>query len=165
MNMSDVVKLVVSLVLCEGAGVAGSLFTVPAVKGWYQGLKKPPFTPPNWLFGPVWTTLYLLMGLAVYLLWRQGLSEGTARLAFIIFWVQLALNVSWSAVFFGRRSLSGGLAVIVVLWLTILATIIVSFGVSAASAWLLVPYLAWVSIATYLNAGVWWLNRRSQTSA
>jgi translocator protein len=156
----DIVKLIVSLVLCEGAGGVGSLFTIPAIKTWYSGLKKPPFTPPNWLFGPVWTTLYLLMGVAVFLIWRQGLTSGAARLAYILFWGQLAVNVLWSAVFFGRRALGGGLAVIILLWLLILATMVASFRVLPAAGWLLLPYLAWVSVATYLNAGVWRLNRK-----
>jgi translocator protein len=156
----DIVKLIVSIVICQGAGVIGAIFTTPAIPTWYAGLKKPAFTPPNSVFGPVWVTLYLFMGIAVFLVWREGLSQQGVTTAFILFWVQLALNVLWSVIFFGLKSLPGGMVVILLLWLAILANIIVFFGVSPIAGGLLIPYIIWVSIAANLNARVWILNRR-----
>ena len=159
MSSSDVIRLIVSILICEGAGGIGSIFTVRAIPAWYAALKKPAFTPPNRVFGPVWITLYLLMGIAVFLVWRGGLEGAGVLTAFILFWVQLAVNILWSAVFFGLKSLSGGAAVIIILWILILATIIGFFRVSALGGGLLIPYIVWVSIASYLNIGVWRLNR------
>jgi len=155
----DIIKLIVSIVTCEGAGGIGAIFTTPAITTWYAGLKKPAFTPPNHVFGPVWITLYLLMGIAVFLVWREGLSQDGVTVAFTLFWVQLALNVLWSVVFFGRKSLLGGMVVILLLWAAILANIIVFFGVSPVAGGLLIPYIIWVTIAANLNAQVWRLNR------
>ena len=158
MNSRDVVKLLVSIVLCEGAGGVGSIFTVGAIPTWYARLEKPPLTPPNSIFGPVWITLYLLMGIALFLVWRRGLKEPGVMPAFTVFWVQLAVNVVWSVVFFGFRYVAGGLVTIAILWLLILFTIILFFRVSKPAGGILIPYLVWVSVATYLNAGVWMLN-------
>ena len=158
MSWGDIVKLVVSLVACEGAGGIGAIFTTPAISKWYAGLKKPRFTPPNWLFGPVWITLYLLMGIAVFLVWRQGLAQDQVRIAFVIFWIQLVLNILWSVVFFGLRAPFGGVLTIILLWLVILATIILFFQVSAVAGGLLIPYIIWVSIAANLNFQIWRLN-------
>jgi translocator protein len=155
----DIVKLIVSIVVCEGAGGIGAIFTTPAIPTWYARLKKPTFTPPNSAFGPVWITLYLLMGIAVFLVWREGLSQEGVKTAFILFWVQLLLNVLWSVIFFGSRSLFGGMVVILLLWAAILANIILFFGVSPIAGGLLIPYIIWVSIAANLNAQVWKLNR------
>jgi benzodiazapine receptor len=159
MSWADIVKLVVSIVLCEGAGGIGAIFTTPAIPIWYKGLKKPSFTPPNAAFGPVWITLYLLMGVAVFLAWREGFGQAGVTAAFIVFWGQLVLNVLWSVVFFGLKSLVGGLVVIGLLWLAILASIILFFGVSPVAGGLLIPYIVWVSIAANLNFQVWKLNR------
>jgi len=156
---SDIVKLIVSIVACQAAGGIGAIFTTPAIQTWYAGLKKPAFTPPNSVFGPVWITLYLLMGVAVFLVWREGLSEEGVTTAFIVFWVQLMLNILWSIVFFGRKSLFAGIIVILLLWTTILANIILFFGVSPIAGGLLIPYIIWVTIAANLNAQVWILNR------
>jgi benzodiazapine receptor len=155
----DIVKLIVSILVCEGAGGIGAIFTTPAIPRWYAGLKKPSFTPPNSVFGPVWVSLYLLMGIAVFLIWREGLSQEGVPTAFILFWVQLVLNILWSVVFFGRKSILGGMVVIFLLWIAILANIIVFFGVSPIAGGLLIPYIIWVSIAANLNAQVWILNR------
>ena len=160
MSAGDIVKLIVSLLACEGAGVIGSLFTVRSIPGWYKNLRKPPYTPPNRAFGPVWITLYLLMGISVFFIWRQLNVTDAALSAFTLFWVQLLINILWSVVFFGEKSIVGGLLLIVILWLLILATIMASFKVSAVAGALLIPYIVWVSIATYLNAGIWRLNRR-----
>lgn len=158
MSLADIIKLIVSLVVCEGAGGIGAVFTTPAIPNWYAGLRKPTFTPPNSVFGPVWITLYLLMGIAVFLVWKQGLNQSNVRIAFIVFWVQLVLNILWSVVFFGLRSPFGGMIIIIILWLAILATIILFFRVSAVAGGLLIPYIIWVSIAANLNIQIWRLN-------
>ena len=155
----DIIKLVVSIVACEGAGGIGAIFTTPAIPTWYAGLKKPAFTPPNSAFGPVWITLYLLMGIAVFLVWREGLSQEGVTAAFIVFWVQLVLNILWSVIFFGLKSILGGMVMILLLWIAILVNIIMFFGVSPIAGGLLIPYIIWVSIAANLNAQVWILNR------
>ncbi|MCA8936575.1 MAG: tryptophan-rich sensory protein [Planctomycetes bacterium] len=121
---------------------------------WYRQLEKPFFNPPNWIFGPVWTTLYLLMGISAWLVWRRG-SSGWALKLFI---VQLALNALWTPVFFGLHALGAALIVIVAMWLAILATIIAFWKLSRPGAAMLIPYLLWVSFATLLNASLWWLN-------
>jgi benzodiazapine receptor len=159
MSWADVIKLIISIVACEGAGGIGAIFTTPAIPTWYAGLKKPAFTPPNSVFGPIWITLYLLMGIAVFLVWREGLGQEGATIAFIVFWVQLVLNILWSVVFFGLRSLLGGMVMILLLWIVILVNIIMFFGVSPIAGGLLIPYIIWVSIAANLNTQVWKLNR------
>jgi translocator protein len=159
MSWPDVIKLIVSIILCEGAGGIGAIFTTPAISGWYKNLKKPAFTPPNAAFGPVWITLYLLMAIAVFFVWKQGFSQMGVTIAFIIFWVQLALNILWSVIFFGSKSLAGGVIVIILLWIAILVSIIAFFSVSLVAGLLLIPYILWVSIAANLNIQVWRLNR------
>jgi translocator protein len=135
------------------------MFTGPSIPGWYAGLVKPPFNPPNWLFGPVWTLLYALMGIAAYLVYEKGRKEPKVRKALIIFAVQLALNALWSPVFFGAHALLGAAVVIVLLWAMILASIVLFSKISKAAAWLLVPYILWVSFATVLNISLYVLNR------
>jgi translocator protein len=159
MNGQTIFQFAASLIICLGAGFIGGMVTTPKIRTWYAGLKKPAFTPPNWAFMPVWTTLYVLMGIAVFLVWHAGFSQAGVTLAFTIFWLQLLLNMLWSIVFFGMKSISGGLVVILLLWIAILASIITFFPVSAAAGWLLIPYIVWVSIATNLNFQVWKLNK------
>ena len=154
----NIVKLVTSLVLCQCAGIVGSVFTAPAIPNWYAALQKPAFTPSNWLFAPAWITFYLLMGIAAFLVWRVGLANRPVRTALIIFLVQLVLNSLWSVVFFGMQSPLYGVIVIVILWLMILLTIFKFARISAAAAWLLVPYILWVSFASALNISIWILN-------
>ena len=159
MDSNDVIKLVVSILASFAAGGIGSLATFRAIPTWYAGLRKPPYTPPNWAFGPVWTALYILMAVSVFLVWQNGLATSGALLAFTLFWIQLVLNALWSIVFFGMKSKGGGVITIMVLWLLILATMIASFRVSGWAGALLIPYILWVSIASYLNIGLWLLNR------
>ena len=159
MSWTDIIKLIISIIACEGAGGIGAIFTTPAIPIWYAGLKKPAFTPPNSVFGPVWITLYLLMGVAVFLVWREGLNQEGVMVAFTVFWIQLVLNVLWSAIFFGLKSPLGGMALIFLLWIAILVTIIMFFGVSPTAGGLLIPYIVWVSIAANLNIQIWRLNR------
>jgi tryptophan-rich sensory protein len=164
MDFGSVIRLVVSILASFAAAGIGSLFTFKAIPTWYAGLKKPRYTPPNWAFGPVWTILYILMAISVFLVWQKGLATPGVMLAFILFWVQLAFNALWSIIFFGRKSKGGGVIVIAILWLLILATIIASFPVSVWAGALLVPYIVWVSIASYLNVGVWVLNKPAKQS-
>lgn len=159
MAWMDIVKLIVSVVVCEAAGGIGAIFTTPAIGTWYVSLKKPSFTPPNSVFGPIWITLYLLMGIAVFMVWRQGFGQEGVTAAFAIFWIQLVLNALWSIIFFGRKSLLGGMIVIFMLWIAILANIIAFFGISAIAGGLLIPYIIWVTIAANLNVHIWRLNR------
>ena len=154
-----IIKIVISILACFAAGGIGSIFTTKSIPEWYAGLKKPRYTPPNWVFGPVWTILYILMGISVFLVWHEGLANEGVMLAFTLFWVQLTLNALWSIVFFGIRSKGGGILIIITLWLLILATIITSFAVSGWAGALLIPYIIWVSLASYLNIGIWLLNR------
>jgi benzodiazapine receptor len=152
-------KLLVSLAACQLAGFLGSIFTRSAIPSWYAQLQKPSFAPPNWLFAPMWISLYLLMAVAAYLVWQKGLGSSGVRAALGVFLVQLLLNALWSPVFFGLRSPLAGAAIIVVLWLAILATIIAFAKISPPAAWLLVPYILWVSLATALNISIYFLNR------
>ena len=108
-----IVKIVISILACFAAGGIGSIFTAKSIPEWYAGLKKPRYTPPNWVFGPVWTILYILMGISVFLVWNKGLSSEGVLLAFTLFWIQLVLNALWSIVFFGIRSKGGGIFVII----------------------------------------------------
>jgi benzodiazapine receptor len=154
----DIIKLLVSLFVPLAAGGIGSIFTMPNIATWYKGLTKPALTPPDWVFGPVWTTLFILMGIALFLVWRRDGAISGVRMAIVVFGVQLALNIIWSVIFFGGRAPLFGLLVILLLWLAIAATIWQFSKVSKTASLLLVPYICWVSFATYLNAGVWRLN-------
>jgi len=156
--MNNLLKLIIAIVVSELAGVIGSLFTAPSVTTWYPALVKPALNPPAWVFGPVWTTLFALMGIAAYLIWRKGLNRKNVKIALGIFIGQLVLNTLWSIIFFGWHSPGGAFAEIIFLWLAILATIIVFARISKPAAWLLVPYLLWVSFAAYLNYVIWALN-------
>lgn len=157
--MPKVLKLIISIVICEAAGGIGAIFTTPQINTWYATLKKPGFKPPDWLFGPAWITLFLLMGIALFLVWDKGLAFKDIRSAIIVFIVQFALNILWSALFFGLRQPLAGLVEIVVLWVAILLTIIYFWAVSRPAGILLLPYILWVSFATALNAGIVVLNR------
>lgn len=156
---NQAMKLAASVVLCLLAGFIGSIATTPKIQSWYAGLAKPSFAPPNWLFGPAWTTLYVLMGIALYLVWRKGLAAKGVKLAIAVFLAQLVVNALWSFAFFGAESPLAGLVVIAMLWIMIAVTIAVFAPVSRPAALLLVPYIAWVSFATVLNAAIYALNR------
>lgn len=151
------VGLVVFVVLCLAAGAAGGIVTGPEIGGWYRTLEKPAWQPPGWVFGPVWTTLYLMMAVAAWLIWKPvGLSA--ARFPLVLFFVQLVLNVGWSWIFFGMHRPAGALVELVALWLTIAVTTWAFFRRSSIAGWLMVPYLAWVSFAGVLNFEIWRLN-------
>ncbi len=157
--MSKLLKLTTSILVCFLAGGLGSIFTLPAIPTWYAGLNKPFFSPPDWLFGPAWTTLYILMGIALFLVWQKGTKNKKVRKALKLFGIQLLLNASWSPVFFGAKSLFLAFVIIVFMWIFILKTILAFGKIDRRAGYLLYPYLAWVSFATILNFAVWLLNK------
>lgn len=159
MKSIDLLKLTASIIVCQLAGIVGSLFTTPAIPTWYQTLNKPFFTPPGWVFGPVWITLYLLMGISLFLVWRRTGQDPRARGSMILFFIQLGLNGFWSVAFFGLRSPFFGLVVILLLWIAIVLTLQQFYKISQKGALLLLPYLLWVSFALVLNISLWVLNR------
>jgi len=148
-------RLLVCIVVCLGAAGIGSFLTTPSLHPWYEGLSKPRWNPPNWLFGPVWTILYLAMAIAAWLVWRKA---GVTAAPMQLFLTQLVLNVAWSALFFRLRSPGLAFAEIVVLWFAVLATTIEFWRAVPAAGWLLLPYLIWVGYATALNFSIWRLN-------
>jgi translocator protein len=154
-----IVKFFVSIALCQLAGVLGSLFTIPAIPGWYATLKKPVFSPPNWLFSPVWISLYTLMGISLFILWSHVGIKTEVKKAMVFFFVQLGLNALWSVIFFGLRSPLAGLIEMAFLWSAIVLTILYFFSLSPWAGILLLPYLGWVSFAFVLNFSLWILNR------
>ena len=159
MKPRDIWKLVVSIIACLAAGAVGSIFTREAIPTWYATLEKPAFNPPNWLFAPVWTLLYIMMGIAAFMVWRKGLENRQVRIALIVFLVQLVLNALWSVAFFGLESPLFGVVVIAALWVAILFTVLKFYRISLAASVLLWPYLLWVTFAAVLNVSIWLLNR------
>jgi len=157
--MKKALGILVFVLVCELAGIIGSFFTMPSIPGWYAGLAKPPFNPPTWVFAPVWTILYAMMGLSAYLVYEKGPRRKDVRMALAVFAGQLVLNALWSIVFFGAQQILGAAVLIVVLWAMILATIRLFSRISRAAAYLLVPYILWVSFATVLNISLYVLNR------
>jgi len=149
-------RLLLSVLLTQGAGGIGAIATTPKIGTWYSTLVKPTFSPPNWLFGPVWTLLFLMMGVAFYLIWMEGKR---AHKALVVFGIQLVLNILWSFLFFGAESPGAAVIEIVLLWIMILVTIVKFSKISKTAAWLLVPYLFWVSFASILNMAIFQLNR------
>lgn len=158
MKSPEMLKLVASILICLGAGFVGSLFTTPSISTWYASIQKPSFNPPNWVFGPVWTTLFILMGISLFLVWRKGYADRQVKVALCIFAVQLVLNIIWSFMFFGLRNPLAGLLEIAVLWISIVLTIVYFYNISKAAGLLLVPYILWVSFAAFLNFTIWRLN-------
>jgi tryptophan-rich sensory protein len=161
----DSLRLGISIAAPLIAGVIGSIFTSESVSTWYQTIEKPSFSPPNWLFGPVWTTLYVLMGISLFLIWRATSTATfpTARrnrkiAAFIAFGSQLILNVLWSFIFFGLRSPQLAFAEIVILLISIMVTIVIFYKISRLAAVLMMPYAGWVTFASFLNLQIWLLN-------
>jgi tryptophan-rich sensory protein len=181
MNKNNLIKLFISIIICELAGVVGSIFTVSQIRSWYAGINKPFFNPPSWIFGPVWTTLFVLMGISFYIVWnkkfavnnelkfkhnkpinalsKKFLSGKWQKLNIIlIFTAQLILNVLWSIIFFGAHSLGLAFFELLMLWCAIAFTIINFYRVSKIAALFLLPYILWVSFAGILNLFIWILN-------
>ena len=156
MKLNSTLKLISSIVVVGLAGAFGSLFTTPTIPGWYAGLAKPLLNPPAWVFGPTWTILYLLMGVSLWLVWTS--QSGEKSKALWLFAIQLVLNTIWSPIFFGAQSISGALTIIVLLWAAIVLTLKIFTKISRPAAWLLVPYLLWVTFAGYLHFAIWMLN-------
>ena len=158
MRTRNALSLLSFIVMSELAGIIGSLFTMSSIPTWYATLVRPALNPPGWVFGPVWTLLYLLMGVAAWLVWRKGWGKVDVKIALGLFSLQLILNAAWSIIFFGGHNPAVALIEILALWLAILGTMLAFGRVSKPAAWLLVPYLLWVSFATYLNFAIWTLN-------
>lgn len=158
MKIPTFVKLLIALVVPQLAGLIGTVFTRPAISSWYAFLEKPALNPPNFLFAPVWITLYVMMGVAFFLVWHAKTKAAEFRFATLIFFLQLALNTFWSVAFFGMRDLALGLLVIGCLWIMIVVNIFVFAKISRVAGLLFLPYLAWVTFAAYLNYGLWILN-------
>jgi benzodiazapine receptor len=155
----DPLPLLVALALPLAVGALGGAATSFSVRTWYPTLRKPPFNPPGWVFGPVWTVLYVLMGVAIYLVWT-GSESPSARSRVARWWfAQLLLNLSWSLIFFGRRAIGPAFGEILILWLAIAATIRAAAQQKPAAAALLVPYLGWTTFAAILNGSIWYLNQ------
>lgn len=155
---NNILKLAGSFLIVIIFAVIGSLATFSQIPTWYASLIRPEWTPPSWAFPVVWTTLYILMALSFYLVWKKGLDTKATKTAAAVFIIQLALNALWSLVFFGLHSLVGGMALIILLWIAILVNIIVFYRISKWAGFLLIPYIVWVTIASYLNYTVWMLN-------
>ncbi len=151
-------KLIIAILLPLIIGAVSGFFTSKAVTGWYAGIQKPSFNPPNGIFAPVWTALYILMGIALYLVWKQERNTKIWRQALFLFGLQLFLNFCWSLIFFKLEQPGWALVEIVCLWISILLTIIWFLKLSKVAGWLLVPYLCWVSFAALLNYEIWRLN-------
>ena len=156
--MKPVVKLIISLIIPLAVGAVSSYFTIESVQGWYVTLSKPSFNPPNWIFAPVWTVLYIMMGIALFLVWKSTVALPIKRTAIILFSIQMLLNFFWSFIFFYLHQKAAALAEIILLWIFILATIIAFAKISKVAAWLLVPYIVWVSFAMLLTYSIWHLN-------
>lgn len=151
----NIFKLIISILICQLAGFIGSIFTTPSISTWYALLEKPSFTPPNYIFSPVWITLFLLMGISLYLILEKVKIR---EKAVIIFSIQLVLNVLWSVIFFGLKYPLFAFFEIIILFIFILLTIINFYKISKVSSYLLIPYLLWVGFASVLNLGIIILN-------
>jgi tryptophan-rich sensory protein len=156
--IKDIISLIVAVSLSLLAGIIGSFFTFNSIQEWYQFLEKPALNPPNWVFGPVWTSLYILMGVALFLVWKKGWKDKKVKIAINIFLIQLVLNALWSILFFGLQNPLLAFMEIVILWILIVVTMEKFYHISKPAMGLLIPYLLWVSFAGYLNASIWLLN-------
>ena len=158
MERKKILMLAAAVAVCQLAGIIGSFYTVQAIPEWYAALEKPAFNPPNWLFGPVWVTLYTLMGIALFLVWERGVKTLKERLAVSLFFIQLILNALWSIIFFGLKELGFAFGWIMALWIFIAATTAMFWKIDRRAAALMLPYLAWTSFAAILNYSIWALN-------
>ncbi len=181
MKYNNLLKLITSIIICELAGLVGAIFTTSEIKSWYKGLNKPFFSPPNWVFGPVWTIIFILMGISLYLVWlkkwkvenelrikNRGTWNKLSRKFFsgswqkaniiLIFSIQLLLNILWSVIFFRNHSVGLAFFELLMLWFAILFTIVNFYRVSKTAAFLLIPYILWVSFAGALNLVIFLIN-------
>ena len=153
----NLVALAGSITLCLLAGGLGAIATTPEIDGWYRTIEKPSWNPPSYVFGPVWTMLYILMGVAAWLVCKQD-GFKAAKIPLVLFGVQLIFNVGWSWIFFGLHQPGWAFAEILVLWVAIAATVIAFFKTSQPAGWLMLPYWVWVTFASALNFSIWQLN-------
>ena len=153
-------KLIICLGLPQLAGLVGSIFTVSAIPAWYAGLQRPTFSPPNWVFGPAWILLYILMGISAYLIWSAHAKAPArqSKSSLILFWIHLFFNATWSIIFFGLQSPFWALLNIIIIWLFIIVLMIKFWKINKWATYLLIPYFLWVSFASILNYFIWYLN-------
>jgi tryptophan-rich sensory protein len=156
--MKNWVRLFISIALPLGVGTIAGLFTTSEINGWFQTINKPSWQPPNWVFGPVWTVLYVMMGIAFYLVWKKEAPKGSKRMAITLWIIQLVFNFFWSFIFFKKHQLDWALGEILILWFFILLTILYFARISKLAAWLMVPYICWVSFASLLTFTIYELN-------
>ena len=157
--MNNVTKLIISIAIPVAIGATAGFFTATGVDSWYQTINKPSWNPPNWIFAPVWTSLYVMMGIALFFVWKADTSNELKKIAVALFAVQLLLNFFWSFIFFYQQQPGWALVEIIAMWFFILLTIFAFAQVSKTAAWLLVPYISWVSFAAILNYTIWTLNK------
>lgn len=158
MKKQNYIKLFVSIVVAQLAGIIGSLYTSNSISTWYKTLVRPEIAPPNWVFGPVWTTLYMLMGISAYIIWSKGYSDKKVKLALTVYFGQLLLNTLWSILFFGLQDIRSAFIEIIALWIMIALNVFLFGKISKTAGYLLIPYLLWVSFASYLNYSFMILN-------
>ncbi|HOY05493.1 MAG TPA: tryptophan-rich sensory protein [Saprospiraceae bacterium] len=158
-NISSFWKWVIAVVICEAAGIVSALISMTAMNPWFDTLNKPSWNPPAYLFGPVWTFLYVLMGTALWLIWKSDAPEKEKKSAEIVFAIQLFLNFWWSIIFFRYHELALAFAEVILLLITIAITIFRFAPISRTAAWLMVPYISWVSFASMLNYTIWMMNK------
>ena len=157
MTKINFIKLIVSLALPLTLGAIAGLFTAEAVPEWFSSLNKPWFSPPNWLFGPVWSTLYIVLGISLFLVWKEVASK-ERNIAIVLFMIQIILNFGWSFLFFYFKTLGFALIEIIILWISIVTMIILFRRINKLAAYTNIPYLIWVSFATALNTSYFLLN-------
>ena len=157
MKISHIIKLIISILLPLSVGAIAGMFTSQAVPIWYASLNRPSFSPPNWVFGPVWTTLYILLGISFFLIWKEEASK-VRDLAIKVFLIQMLLNFAWSFLFFYFNLIGAALIEIILLWISIASMIYLFYKIKPVAAYMNIPYLLWVSFATILNAGYYFLN-------
>ena len=155
----NIIRLLISVLGCQAAGLIGGLFTRSSVETWYKTIQKPAFTPPNWIFGPVWILLYLLMGISLYLIWNSNIQSNYRNPAIILFLIQLTLNILWSFLFFYLKNPFAGFIEILILLIFIILTAWKFLGINKIASFLMIPYILWVGFAAILTFSIWTLNR------
>lgn len=159
MHYKTYFKLIFSILICLSIGYIGSFFTGESITTWYASLQKPSYNPPSWIFGVVWTILYILMGISAFLVWKQGIDKRPVKIVLIFFLLQLFLNGLWTPIFFKYHLIGIAFIEIIILWIFVIITIFKLWRISKASAILLLPYLMWLSFAIILNGSFWYLNK------
>jgi tryptophan-rich sensory protein len=152
-------KLILAIILCQFTGVIGSIATMPSIPTWYASLIKPSFNPPSWVFGPVWTILFTMMGISLYLIWQKGINKKEVKEAVKFFYLQLVFNCFWSIIFFGLHNPFAAFIEIIILLVLVAFVIFKFYKINKNAAFLLIPYLLWGSFATFLTYNIWLLNK------